>query len=168
MFADGRFYKGTFSNDLIKGKGIFKLSTGHDAILIEGTFDNGICMPGQAKIQYPSGELFEGRMNMQGMRDGPNGKHCYLNGDVYEGTWHDGKRVGRGRLTFGKGGAFVGTFKDDEAFEGKLTDKSDNVFESDTAKGGFFQRGKLNGYGKARFSNGNEYQGEFRDGLFSG
>jgi hypothetical protein len=72
------------------------------------------------------------------MRDGPNGKHCYKNGDVYEGQWHDGKRVGRGRLTFGKGGTFVGTFKDDEAFEGKLTDKNDNVFESDTAKGGFF------------------------------
>jgi hypothetical protein len=71
-------------------------------------------------------------------------------------------------LTFGKGGQFVGSFKDDEAFEGKLQDKSDNTFESDSAKGGFFLRGKLNSFGKAKFANGNEYVGEFRDGLFSG
>jgi hypothetical protein len=102
------------------------------------------------------------------MRDGTNGKHYYLNGDVYDGQWHDGHRVGRGRLSFGKGGQFVGTFKDDEAFEGKLTDKSENVFESDTSKGGFFQRGKLNGFGRAKFINGNDYTGEFRDGLISG
>lgn len=104
---------------------------------------------------------------MQGQRDGPNGKHYYKNGDVYEGQWHDGHRVGRGKLIFGKGGMFQGTFKEDEAFEGKLVDKFENVFETDTAKGGYFQRGKLNGYGRAKLANGNEYVGEFRDGLFS-
>jgi hypothetical protein len=46
LFADGRFYKGQFTNDLIKGKGIFKMSPGPDAIIIEGNFDNGICVPG--------------------------------------------------------------------------------------------------------------------------
>jgi hypothetical protein len=76
--------------------------------------------------------------------------------------------VGRGKLSFGKGGQFTGTFKDDEVFEGKLVDKNENSFDNDTAKGGHFLRGKLNGAGKARFSNGNDYVGEFKDGLMSG
>ena len=61
------------------------MTTGPNALIIEGNFDNGICQPGQAKIQYPNGEIFEGRMNMQGQRDGANGKHYYKNGDVYDG-----------------------------------------------------------------------------------
>lgn len=34
--------------------------------------------------------------------------------------------------------------------------------------GGYFLRGKLNGYGRAKFLNGDEYEGQFRDGVFSG
>jgi hypothetical protein len=49
-----------------------------------------------------------------------------------------------------------------------MTDKSENSFENNVAKGGYFLRGKLNGFGTAKFSNGNEYLGEFRDGVFSG
>jgi hypothetical protein len=40
-----------------------------------------------AKVLYPNGEIFEGRINAQGQRDGANGKHYYLNGDLYEGQW---------------------------------------------------------------------------------
>jgi len=101
-------------------------------------------------------------------RDGPNGKFYYLNGDRYEGPWVKDKREGRGRLYFYDGGEFEGVFKDDEIFDGKYKDKYDNLFINDAKKGGIFQRGKLNGYGKASFSNGDEYEGEFRDGVFSG
>jgi len=46
---------------------------------------------------------------MQGQRDG-NGRHFYHNGDQYEGTWHNNKRAGKGKLTFANGGVFTGTF----------------------------------------------------------
>ncbi len=104
---------------------------------------------------------------MQGQRDG-SGKHYYLNGDLYEGQWHNDKRNGKGKLSFGDRGSFTGTFKDDEAYDGKLIDKYENSFENDTNKGGYFLHGKLTGFGKAKFTNQNEYLGEFRDGMMSG
>ena len=64
---------------------------------------------------------------------------------MYEGAWLANKRNGRGKLTFGTGGQFSGVFKDDEAYDGKLMDKHDNIYENDLGKGGFFLRGKLNG-----------------------
>lgn len=42
------------------------------------------------------------------------------------------------------------------------------MFENDVPKGGIFLRGKLNGQGKAKFTNGNEYSGDFKDGMLSG
>lgn len=98
-------------------------------------FDNGILQAGSAKIQFPNGEIYDGRINMQGQRDG-SGKHYYLNGDLYEGQWFNDKRNGKGKLSFGERGSFVGTFKDDEAYDGKLTDRFENVFENDPNKGG--------------------------------
>ena len=50
-------------------------------------------------------------------------------------------------------GSFTGTFKDDEAYDGKLIDKYENSFENDNNKGGYFLHGKLTGYGKAKFTN---------------
>jgi len=46
LYSDGRFYKGQWANDLIKGKGIFKMSPGHDSIIIDANFDDGVCQPG--------------------------------------------------------------------------------------------------------------------------
>jgi hypothetical protein len=37
-------------NDQIKGKGIFKISSAANSIIIEAIFDNGIVQPGSAKI----------------------------------------------------------------------------------------------------------------------
>ena len=104
LFKDGRFYKGQWANDHMRGKGLYKVSAEADSLIIEGNFEDGVCQAGQAKIQYPSGEIYEGRVNGQGQRDGPSGRHFYLNGDVYEGAWADGRRAGRGKLSFHAGG----------------------------------------------------------------
>jgi hypothetical protein len=37
-----------------------------DSIIIEAVFDGLVVHPGPAKIQYPSGEVYDGRINMQG------------------------------------------------------------------------------------------------------
>jgi hypothetical protein len=72
---------------------------------------------------------------------------------LYEGQWHIDKRNGKGKLSFGDRGSFTGTFKDDEAYDGKLIDRYENSFENDTNKGGYFLHGKLTGFGKAKFTN---------------
>jgi hypothetical protein len=53
-----------FANDLFKGKAIYKPAPGDASIILESTFDNGLVAAGPAKIQYPNGELYEGRINM--------------------------------------------------------------------------------------------------------
>jgi len=78
------------------------------------------------------------------------------------------KRSGKGKLTFADGGVFTGAFQDDEAYDGQLIDCNDNKYENDLNKGGCFLRGKLNGFGTARFSNSTDYVGDFKDGLMSG
>ena len=166
-WADGRFYKGVFVDDQIKGKGIFKVASGPQSAIIDGLFDNGIIVPGPSKVQYPNGDIYEGRVNMQGQRDG-SGRHFYKNGDLYEGNWLRNKRSGKGKLTFADGGVFTGAFQDDEAHDGQLIDCNDNKYENDLNKGGCFLRGKLNGFGTARFSNSTDYVGDFKDGLMSG
>lgn len=101
-------------------------------------------------------------------REGNNGKYYFTNGDKYDGEWLYDKRNGKGKLVFANGGYFEGSFKDDEIYDGKLKDHNDNVFENDISKGGYFLRGKLNGPGKATFANGDLFEGDFRDGVFSG
>jgi hypothetical protein len=108
-WSDGRFFKGLFVDDQIKGKGIFKVQAGPKSVIIEGQFDNGVIVAGPAKIQYPNGDIYEGRVNMQGQRDG-SGRHFYCNGDIYEGSWSHNKRSGKGRLNLVDGGVFNGTF----------------------------------------------------------
>ena len=53
-------------------------------------------------------------------------------------------------------------------YQGRLIDHNGNTFETVDKKNGCFERGKLNGFGKASFSNGDTYEEEFKDGLFSG
>jgi hypothetical protein len=67
-------------------------------------------------------------MNKDFKREGPNGRFYFLNGDTYEGLWAKDKRNGKGKLFFYGGGEFDGVFKDDEIYDGKLTDKNQNVF----------------------------------------
>jgi hypothetical protein len=76
---------------------------------------------------------------------------------------------GKGKLIFNKNNAeFKGEFKDDEVYgEGIYKDELDNVYS--TKKGdGVFIKLRLNGEGKAKLINGDLYEGEFKDGYFSG
>ena len=96
------------------------------------------------------------------------GVYYFNSGDRYDGDWVNDKRQGKGNLVFFDGGEFEGVFKDDEIYDGKLIDKNQNIFKNDLKKGGYFLRGKLTGMGTAAFVNGDAYEGEFRDGVFSG
>ena len=145
LYKDGRFYKGNWANDVIVGRGVYKIKGEPDSLIVEGTFDNGKLVTGQVKVQYRSGELYEGRMTHHYSREGVNCKFYFNNGDKYEGDYLKDKRHGKGKLYFDKGGMFEGVFKEDEIYDGKLVDANDNHFENNLKSGGIFLRGKLNG-----------------------
>ena len=120
FYKDGRIYKGQWSNDQYHGTGILKTEPGQ-AMIVETRFEHSFVQPGHAKIQYPGGEIYEGKINAQIKREGL-GKFYFTNGDKYEGSWKDDKRNGQGKLFFKNGTIFAGEFKDDEMYNGKLTD----------------------------------------------
>lgn len=43
------------------------------------------------------------------------GVHYYLNGDHYDGEWHNDRRVGRGRIFMKNGIKLMATFAEDKA-----------------------------------------------------
>lgn len=94
----------------------------------------------------------------------PNGylTHTYPNGDQYIGYWANGKWDGTGVYKFATGGSFSGKFKGGELVDGSSC-SSDGSCDNGTFKGG-----KLHGIGTRNFSNGDQYYGEFVDGLMQG
>ena len=111
MFADGRMYRGAWYQDMFHGNGILKMSS-EQSLIVEGRFDNNLFAGGQGKIQYPTGELYEGKLTKQYKREGL-GKFYFVNGDKYEGQWSNDKRHGTGKLFFLSGAIFEGEFRDD-------------------------------------------------------
>ncbi len=62
------------------------------------------------------------------------GVHYYLNGDYYDGEWHNDRRVGRGRIFSKDGIKMTATFAEDQADGNiELEDTYGNVFQSDNA-----------------------------------
>ena len=62
-WTNGKFNKGVFVEDHIKGKGLLQVAAG--PAIIDGQFDSRIIVTGPAKIQYPNGDIYESRVNMQ-------------------------------------------------------------------------------------------------------
>jgi hypothetical protein len=115
---------------------------------------------GQGTYTSTAGDKFVGEFK-QGK---PNGylTHTYPNGDQYMGYWKNGKWDGTGTFTHAGGGGFSGKFKDGELIEGDVCN-ADRSCDS-----GKFKDGKLYGVGTRNFSNGDQYYGEFLDGMING
>merc|ERR1719356_2169967 len=89
-----------------------------------------------------SGGRYEGEVSVAtGRREG-HGAYFYPNPyfTSYEGDWLDGKKHGRGRLSFEDGGCYEGAFVD----------------------------GEIVGEGEQRWANGNSYKGQFLNGCRHG
>jgi len=83
-------------------------------------------------------------------------------GETYEGECKNGKRDGKGKLTYLSGDVYEGYWKDDMFNgQGKFIDRY-GIYE------GEFKNGQQNGKGKLIYANGNIYEGEFKDGQFNG
>ena len=111
----------------------------------------------------------------------------YPNGDEYTGEFKDGKRDGKGKLSYHAFQTYVGEFKDDKRHgEGTFTDEGLTEFTytgqwKDDKKSGLgvikYKKGlkysgewkadKENGKGTLTLPNGKSYVGEFKNGVAS-
>merc|ERR1712048_477032 len=92
---------------------------------------------GQAKVEYPMGDLFEGNFK-DGKREGQGVYEYYqITGrDKFTGVFEDNKRTGLGRMEYCKGGFYHG----------------------------YFVNGKRHGEGTFKYKNGDIYSGNWREG----
>jgi hypothetical protein len=115
---------------------------------------------------YPSGSIYFGR-HKDFFKYGL-GKMLYMNGDLYEGTWENDKRNGKGRFLYGQDGSlgvYVGEFLDDKRTgKGRYYDAvKEEIYE------GEWNNDKRNGEGTLVKRHTCEViTGEFRNDLFEG
>jgi len=84
----------------------------------------------------------------------------FLNGDVYEGEWENGKMNGIGTFTYADGKKFGEEFRDGSPWNGQGTVKFSNgdVYE------GEWKNGKMDGIGTFTYADGCKYTGKWLDG----
>ena len=112
-------------------------------------------------IRYDDGSVYTGQV-VNGKRNG-KGTMTWPSGDVYEGDLVDNKRHGRGKYTWPSGNVYEGDYLNGKRTgKGKFTWASGNVYEGD------FINGKITGKGKKTWVNGDIYEGDFMDGKFNG
>jgi hypothetical protein len=93
-----------------------------------------------------------------GKRHG-KGKLTYSSAEVYEGEWKDGKYHGKGKLTYAGGDMYEGEWKDDKKHgKGTFTYAGGEVYE------GYWKDDKYHGKGQYTSASGEVYEGEFKDG----
>lgn len=91
------------------------------------------------------------------------GTESFLNGDVYEGAFKNGKFEGKGKLIRRNGDVYEGDFKDGELTGiGKMTYINGRMYE------GQWKDGKFNGIGKLTSAMGNIYVGTFKEDVIIG
>lgn len=137
---------------------------------------------GKAKIEYPSGETYEGNLIDQKrhgfgiykfkngdqyigdwLNDKPNGKGKYkwINGDVYHGDFEENFQTGKGIFEFKNGEKYMGEFLNSKKHgKGKFFFSNGNIYD------GMWVNDKMHGFGVLYFLNGQQYEGDFGDNKF--
>lgn len=120
----------------------------------------GNCENGWGIYEYYVGTVYQGRYEgnfSDGQRVG-KGKFYYATGELYDGMWKDGRPHGLGAKFSKKGVLTSGTWEN-----GKLVQKHSNRVMLDCLVGDCKK-----GYGQSRDAKGNEYTGDFKNGLYEG
>lgn len=100
---------------------------------------------------------------MQGGKLNSEGTLVYDNGDRYDGSFVDSRRVGRAIYIHANGDRYEGDFKDDRRTgNGMFAYHNGGRYEGD------FVNGVYEGHGTFIFANGDRYEGAFRGGLPNG
>lgn len=116
---------------------------------------------GVGRYTFIDGQFYQGGFH-QGNFHG-KGRFQYLNGDYYDGEWVNNKRQGEGTYHFSSGAKYTGFWKNDhQEGQGILIDEKGNQYQGD------WLRGLPDGHGIKKFNDGRLYKGEFKQGKFSG
>ncbi len=104
----GEVYVGQFVNDQKEGTGI---CIGRTGCTYRGEYlaDQ---YHGTGTLRWPDGSEYSGHWR-NGQKCGPYGRLAVTNGDVIECAWHNDKKNGPGKITFGNGNIFFGEFVND-------------------------------------------------------
>ncbi len=181
IWLDGEFYAGQFKNDKFDGLGSYAWPDG-SAATCDWRDDKeitGSCI--EHRIDGPLPEKAKAvcfhRAAWRGSLPGNAGKRESLGlesrasrtDEHYEGSYKDGRRHGRGMLTFSNGDRYEGEFVEGEiSGQGRLYLANGDLFGTySDLEGGFDSRG-LQGCGAYVAKNGTRYRGEFRNGLLHG
>lgn len=155
--GDGYVYEGEFQNNERSGKGTMTWGKDGETTIYEGDFaDNWI--NGYGTCTWPSGDHYEGEWK-NGKFNG-KGTMTYAGGSVYEGEFVDNKKNGEGIWTKSDG-----TVVTENWIYGKKVETL--TLEDGTYTGGVTD-GKPDGQGKMEYTNGQVYEGEWKNGVRSG
>ena len=128
-----------------------------------GYLKNG--KPYEGKMTYTSGNVYEGSFE-NGKRHG-SGKMSYTNGDVYTGSWLSDIRSGKGFYTYAGGDTYDGYYQG-----GKMHGKGTYVWGKGKWAGdryvGDWVNGVRTGKGKITYANGTTYDGDWIDNKRTG
>lgn len=112
-------WSGACLNGKAHGKGVTTWRNKKDGKfvlrLIEGERKNGRVI-GQLTVTYENGDVYIGKLNTNGNRDG-QGTYVWLDGTKFEGGYKDGKYHGQGTFTLSHGEIQKGLWKDGKLAE---------------------------------------------------
>ncbi|KAL9180595.1 hypothetical protein ACHAXT_011048 [Thalassiosira profunda] len=156
-YASGNVYEGEWKDDKKHGRGMtFASGSVYDCQWKNGT------MQRWAKITYANGDVYEGEISGYGLRHGKGVGYKFANGsvcNVYDGQWQDGKKHGRGKMTYTSGNFYEGEWKDDRKHgRGKMTYTSGTFYE------GEWKDSKKHGRGRLTTADGGVEEGSWQTG----
>ena len=173
-------HQGSFRNDQKDGPGKYVWANGEE---YDGEWKDGK-RHGSAKWKYPDGDAYEGEY-VNGFRHG-HGRFKCANGDCYVGSFVKGKENGAGKVVCANGVVYEGEFKggkrhgkatwlhpNGDRFEGECGYSNCEVFFLLLRNWyplclGYFVNDKREGHGKYVWSNGEVYEGGWKNGKHHG
>jgi|GEM_PF-416126 hypothetical protein len=189
FYSNGEKYDGNWVDGKKHGYGTYtyldgRVETGMwDSNRYVGTGNNnygcisGNCDNGYGVYTFDSGEKYVGDW-INGKRNG-NGINTWANGEQFDGGWKEDKRHGYGKQIYTDGEIKTG-FWEEGTYIGTNVAKS-GCISGDCQSGygtylstngdkyeGNFKNGTYEGQGNYDFAEGHRYVGEFKDGKFSG
>ena len=178
FYTSKNMYEGEFKNNKKNGFGRFIKNDGN---IFYGYFKED-WMEGIGIITYKIGDKYEGEF-IKGKRNGL-GSYYYNNGTKFEGEWKNSRKNGKGIFYLDEENKYEGYWEEnrrilDNYIEDKeyikkkeiIGDKQIKIeyIDGDIYQGEYNPKSKIiEGKGKYIFNNGDFYEGNFENNLFSG